>query len=1043
MKENEKNTLLVTDESKTFEQTKDFTYKKLIAPSAVLIAAESGNAENQVNSSNVSNTAITVNFEGGNKNELPVTLEVTIKDSKDNVITLTKQLTSKLTNEEVRGNLSSLEEGKLTLSALVRDGDGNVSASTPEVEATKLANAPVVTYESVKRDNTTTAKITNLKSTNSDDSENKDDIYYLVQGIDKPEPTVDEVMSKGSKITVESPDSSATIPDEFKDTACVIYVVAQTKSGTESEKVLAIKVAKVDATEMEGEVTLQKVTGTDVTYSWDFDEETDGFEGYRVILKDQAGKILYEKIVNKGETREVNFFDTLKKQEAGTYTISVTAIADNVDYTDVTSDEVTITTSPVLTNMSVSLDKEKNTITWEQVGDVKNVENYTIEVMKYDPSKEAGKEYETIVSSATVSSIVDYDITPIVEKNGIGTYSFKVTANAKDNVLMASASSADITKASGDTDTYSNIKYHQGIGLSDLSAEIKNGNVALKGSLLSEEVFDVKSSAKAGLVEYKLYYKVATDKSYTGEGIEVTELPYELTNQLNPGTQYKFMIMTTVDGNKYYSNEPSATTPITPIVIDNAKYKKLEENSPVIPSLNNKEVTYNNGVLYVNNNGSMVEYSSEVYPEVLDIVNVLEQMGENDTISVNGKITNLTLKASAEKTTTYDLTKVPKTAKVEITGDPTYATTVKGDLNEITLKTASAKFNLNELEVGNVKVEDNTIDLTVKPDTTLTFGSEKTEATINGIKLTQDTTLASVKTTENGFRFTGSDNKLTIDASKSTNNITVEFVGTNQKGLEITANENNAVAVLTNEQEISDLEIKQGKVDLKNAVFNTLKLGGVTGTNKVTLITNSTNTNKNIVGEKLPNTPVLIDWLGYYLTASVADKAAYSSDKDSNTIVFTLENSATVVLNKKTDTLVANKTKEVDNTPMKDDSNKEQYETNMNAIQNVSVDSTTNTITVKVNENMKKYSATQGNHAYYTLLIDVGVPRENLETGRDKGQKYYELTENDITASEAYGASSTEVLVWLYAEDTESIVDFVTKTGEHYFFTIKVVGYQE
>ena len=131
----------------------------------------------------------------------------------------------------------------------------------------------------------------------------------------------------------------------------------------------------------------------------------------------------------------------------------------------------------------------------------------------------------------------------------------------------------------------------------------------------------------------------------------------------------------------------------------------------------------------------------------------------------------------------------------------------------------------------------------------------------------------------------------------------------------------------------------------------------------------------------------------------------------------------------------------------RDSENADKYKNNMNAIKNVKVDKDTNTITVTLNDTaMQKYSSSvdsSGEHAYYSLLIDVGVPRDSLVTGADAGQKYYELTEEDKNNSEKWGASETEVIVWLYAEDEKSIVDFVTKTGEHLYFTVIVEGYEE
>ncbi len=1050
LKENKENVLLITDESNSFEESKTFVFKKLVAPTSLKVVAGSGNNDNEINSSNVKNVNMDVTFNGGNTNILPVILEVNITDSADepNTLTLTKELTTKNINETISGDLSSLEEGTLTLKALVRDSEGNVSTVANGTAATKYANAPVVTYEKANRTadkkKKPQASITNLKSTNTNDT-----VYYLVKKVGEPAPTVADIIgnsaSNTSKINSFNETTSIPIPTDIGDDACVVYLAAKTASGTDSKDVVAIKVAKKGANAMEGKVTVEKETSKEATYKWDFNEETEGFVEYRVILKDSTNKIVYETVVNKGETKEVDFFDILKEQDAGTFNMTVIAVADNEDYTDVSSTGVTITTSPVLTGITITLDKNEKKISWTPTGDVAKVKDYTVEILKYDSTK-TNKEYNNVVSSATTTETSNFDISSIVEKYGAGTYSFKVTANAKDDVLMANKSSDEIKKASGSSDKQANLKYYQGARIEDLRAVLEDGKVQLKGTLLdSNNLFDILSKNRASLVNYKLYY-VESDKDYVEDSTAITSLPYNVAENLNPGKEYKFMIVTEVNGSKYYSNEAKVTTPISALAFTNATYVKVEKDSPVLPKLGANQVTYKDNTLYVGE--KMTEYSSDIYPEVLNIISVLDQMDNNDKISVNDKITALTLTDDDKKDTTYDLTKVAKTAKVNITGEANYTTTVTGELNEITVDTAK-KFDLSELSVEKVIISKDNMDLTL--DTSSPVNVEVTTGTtttINGVKIKQESKINPFIVEGDKFTFTGSNNKLSIDSSKVEKQIDVEFVGTNQDGLEISANKSNAVRVFTNAQEITGLEVKSGKVDISKAVFKSLVVGDTSMSDKytVTLITDKTYTGNTVVGEKLTSTPKLLDWFGYYLVPSVANEASYSVKTNSDEIEFTLNKKSIVTLNQKSETLSVEETSEVkealNKEIMKEDDHNTEFAKNMDAINSVEVDPKTNTITVKIDKTKTKAytsedNASKNDRTYFALIVDTGISRDKLYT--DGPVSGYQVTEDDVTASSSLDLKDTEILIWWEAELPEMTIGFKNKeTNEINYLTIKV-----
>ena len=529
LKVNEENTLVVTDEIHSFELTKSFVYKKLVAPNKVLVLAESGNAINSVNASNVNNATIQVEFTGGNRNELPVTLEVTIDDAGDNKtipVKATKQLTTKDVNVEISNvNLSSLNDGNLTLTAVVKDSNGNISDSITATVA-KKSKVPEVKYESVTRANAAKATITNLNSTHTDDV-----FYYVVKGVSESAPTVDEILRANTKTTKD-----IAIPSEIGSNACVVYVVAQTTTGTESEEVVPIKVAKVGAAKLDStDLYLRKVESTDATYTFGYNsidkEEANGFIGYRIVLKDESSNVVKDYEITKGETKTINLFDILKQQKStNTYTLTICALADNENYinSDNSSDEITIDLSSVLTSITATLNVTDKTLSWTPNGDVANVKDYTIEIAKYDKEK-IDNEYETIVASINVPSLVEYDISKIVEENGVGTYQFKVIANAKDDVLMTNTSAIASTK------------YNQGAGINDFSAEIKDGKVLLKGTLLDNaNIYDSDASVS---VSYRVYYKGKSSNSYTSAGTTINKLPDTsiAVSSLNSGTEYTFI----------------------------------------------------------------------------------------------------------------------------------------------------------------------------------------------------------------------------------------------------------------------------------------------------------------------------------------------------------------------------------------------------------------------------------------------------------------------------------------------------------------------
>ena len=825
LKTDKDNVLKVTDQDTNFEQTKSFAYRKLNAPTSVSIAPGEGNNTNMINSSNVNNAVVRVLLDENHKNTVPVTVEVTIKDSENK----SKKLEYDLQTDDAgvvdipNVDLSTFKEGVLKLEAVVKDSEGNVS-KVVSTSATKEAEVPEISYISASRSNNNVI-ITGLTSTHSDDT-----IYYVIKEVSEAKPSINEILSSTTSTTPKDVSSdekkSISIIDGNTEKAYVIYAVAKTASGTKGDIMVEINVAKLEAEKLAPVSDLTEVAGSEAVYTWNYSQENESKEGflyYKAILRDTNNNILGEKIVKKGEEKEVSFFDEIRHQEPGTYTVEVIAVADNVNYINadtaasISTDEI----SSVLSEITLQpFTKDESTILkWNTVGNMTDVESFTLEVAKYNSSSaEKDKYKDNVVFTKDVGKVTKYDIAQIVEENGMGTYSFKVIANPKSTVLKASANSGEFKTSS--------IKYHEGEVIKDLAVSKIDGNqITLKATLLPVNAFDNKKPT------YKIYYKTSEDETYGNP--TVFTVPTVLI--LQDGTEYSFILVAEVDGKEYQSNAVTAKTASTPIETKNAvKYVKYEVESSVSsnPKLSNKQITYNGDTLYIKEDNTLHTYSAKNYEEVSDIIEVVKQLGSNDTIKINKKITSLTLTtASNNSTKTYDLSKVPADATVTITGNANYMTNVKGELNAITLNGTNAKFDIAKAK--KVTVKDNNMDLTIAEGTTLTFSKFGLKATINKVVLEQKNLakLPDITVTSTGLELPGDDTtattkQLEIDASKIENNITVNFKSTQQKALKITGSKDYIVKLTTSSIKAGNISIISGKFDLtdENTAFTAIKV---------------------------------------------------------------------------------------------------------------------------------------------------------------------------------------------------------------------------
>ncbi len=888
--------LVATDVNKTFEQTKTFTYRALNTPISANIAQTSSNKAGEVNATNVTNATIVVSLVSNNKpiNNTPGTLEVTVKDTATQgqvakKLVFSQELVGNETEARIENvDLSSLNDGNLTLEALIRDDQGNVSGTYTNASVVKKSNLPIIRYTTVSRNSTEQAQISIVKTSTNDV------LYYLVKEAEEAVPTVDEVIKNNKKDTTNSANVTLNVPIDNGDAekAYVVYLAATSVTGTKSADVVAVNIAKVNADPINEVNNLVKKTGTEATFVWNYDEATEGFVGYKVALYN-GNTFVTEQIIGKGEEREINFFDEMKKA-AGNYTVKVTAVANNVNHTnsvEVVSSTVGVTA--LATPASLSFDTNTKTLLkWTMANDIQYVNNYTIEMAKYNATS---KQYEVLETASTTST--SYDVQSMIQKYGIGEYQFKITANAKADVLRVNAT------------TSTGVKYILAEGVKDLAvSKVEENRITLDGTLLPNIYSTTPTYTLYSKTGSGTYSKVSSSTPSIVSGT-ITELP-QVVGNLTAGTEYLFKLVTKINDIEYVSNEVSVITKMTPISTNELTYKAYTATSAAEPMANltgSNEITYNeeNETVYIKN-GSVdtVAYSSE-NEAIADIVSVLKQMTvDSDKIQINkNEITKLDLTSSTTKITTYDLSKISENAIVTIKGNADRQTIVRGTVKTINLTSDSsvkAKFDLTGLTVtNNVSVKDDEYELSIGNNTVLSFASGKTKATINKVSLEQTTKLGNITIKGDTFDIAGGNNKLTIDTTKSDKDVTLNFTSA-QTGLDIKASETHTVKVIGTNLTISTLSIKSGKVDLTDNTtkFSGIKAGNADAATKVILVTDKAATD-NKQDAKVPTAATaLITGSAFKFNVTNDGDATYSTTKGSNEITLNITAAKEVAITK-------------------------------------------------------------------------------------------------------------------------------------------------
>ncbi len=886
------NTLEVTDTDNTYSETHSFIYSPLTVPQEVSIPYSATNEKNKVNASNVNNATINVRMPAVPV-AVPVTLEVTIKDTAidtkpQSTITLSKELTGNEPEVNIENvDLSSLNDGNLIITARLKDAQGNVSPVATMATPVKRADAPVLKYTTANRTDENTATISLVK-TNA-----KEIVYYLVKEADAVAPTLEDVLASTSKDTTNNATPTLTVSIENGDAnkAYVVYLASKSETGSPIDGILTVKLPKLDAEPIDAPTNVRLKTGEKTTFEWDYDESTEGFVEYKAVLyAGNAAKA--EKTVSKG-TKEVDFFEDMKKA-AATYTVKVTAVADNVEHAN--SEESAASTGVQVSEITkpnpVQFDTDQPTLLKWTLADPSDVLDYSIKVSKYDVSKAGYEVLETISTTST-----SYDLKSIVDKYGIGDYQFTVKANAKENVLKAS--SAESTAAT----------YYKAEAVNNLKVtDVKVDTLKLTGTLLPD-VYSTKPTytlymKQGDSAEYGVVTSTNCDGVPSSDG-KFTALPLSLKS-LTANTKYYFKIVTSVGGKDYVSNPIVVTTKQAPLNMTSeaATYKKYEAKSPAesAAKLSENEITYKENTLYYSEDGSSVSsYSADENEDIANIIALLKQMTvDNEKIKIeNNKVTELELTtASAEKKMTYDLGTIASNAKVTITGNENYETSLVGTAKSLVLQGTKSKFNLLNLTTASaVTVNDDYYVLTVANGTKVTLASSKSKVTINNIAFDQE----QLDVTVNGGTLSvvgSSSNALTLDTTKFASDVTLNFTA-DQNALTITGSVEHTVKVVGTNRTITTTTIKSGKVDLNDnaTTFTTIKAGSDKVT-KVIIITDVAAKSDLNEGKVNTSAEAVIDGSNYQFSATGADDATYTLRKDSREVELEITASKTVTIKK-------------------------------------------------------------------------------------------------------------------------------------------------
>ena len=747
LKTTEKNTLIMKDSTGTEIGTKEFVCRVLNAPTGLTIPGDETNAANRVTTTNVSKAHIQVTFNPVNTEA--VTLVVEITDTKNDkkaasTLTFTKEVTARAGSVSFDADLSSLNDGQLTVKAYVTDKDGNKSTEKTGVTFTKATEMPKATLVSATRTNGTDGTIELFTEGNVTK------VAYLVKEAGEEAPSKEQVIAGkfsaseflANKLTFNSTNSNAFEAGKAYD----VYLVAYTVDNISADEVLKVSMPKNGLTQL---TPVSEVSSTlePGVYTWTYDEETEGLAGYRAVLK-KGNVVVAVKDIPLDAENKVNFFDEMKKA-ASTYTFDLYAVGDDVVKTTSSAKSTTLdTVASVVTDITVKLDKTTKTkLIWQTTGTASDVKDFTLELAKYNSTLGDNKEYEIIETVNNITAY-EYDVAELINKHGAGQYAFVITANPKDNVLKSSKKSttADIDAANP---SYSGPIYYQ---INDtVTLEVTNVNddsVKLTGSL-------IKGDYKSNVITYKLYQS-NDGSSYTEVG-GVT-IPSDTTftvtvPSLDNTKTYYFKIKTTIastdttnttpDANRtnisntgFYDSEAvkvNLTKHIsTTSSVEYKEYKNVTANGEIDTSskFTSNMITYNENTLYIND-GTLKSYTVAEIPEVADIINALKVLKETDELEIKN---NKVLKVELKTENTYELGEAVKDAALTLS---TKDMTVKGTVKSIELSDAH-EYDLSGLTIsgGTVKVGVKDILVKLPASVKLEFADSIENVTLNGVKLT-------------------------------------------------------------------------------------------------------------------------------------------------------------------------------------------------------------------------------------------------------------------------------------------------------------------
>lgn len=834
----EKYTVTTKDSSEKEIDKRTFTYRVLKPVNTATIEAEGINAEN------VNSLEVTVSTNGVDYLKRTVELTLTDEDSKE--VKIYGTIGEGLSSTIIAKSVSELRDGTITVSAKVYDEEGNTTISNPTTTPATLLKgvAPSkLSLTSSTRTSQASATVVLNEIAYSDSDVALTNIYYIVAERGTTTPTVEKVVKEGTK------QSTTTISASELKTgkAYNVYVVTENTVGTLSD-VITVPVALDTINEDLNVVTDIKSNG-DGTFTWKDDQAK--VTGYIAQLA-KDGSVVAEKTVS---TKKVDFSNEIKECNAsGDYTVNVIAVGDYLTINNSTvasgSDELAVARldAPTITaDDTKSLDD--STLRIKLANSAQNAASYKVVVIKgvYDKDNTRMEfDEKNIISTKNYdknSSWLDVNVANYAD----GAYRVKVYAVSDDiKYLDSAALNVDYQRV---TTKISNYNYevtensYKGILA---PVEIDGFTVAYSGSttLLNANgtwdspvaiaTINLAKHEKTTLKEFTVNalasdstYKVALKPTYS-----YATTPYDVSMKGSETTAAAKDVLYVADDLEITKQITTKGAPVA------------DDTYTVVSTLaSDGDIAIVNNVLKMHNGTSAVEVTGS---NVADIKSLVSKLSANDTFTItNGKVSAITINASASSTKTVALGNLVKDANLTIVGNDDFGINVSGNIGKgtITLNTANGIFNVNGLINENDTISAGAAGQ--KIDASIGTSIVVNGSIVNGVTFTGT---GAVKVTGNN-EITIPEATSAVTAISADDNKTIVFNGTQSANISITSTgTNKTVTVKTNVDSSlrGNLTVVSGKVNIVDAYIS----------GNVVLTAGTIITDDSYTGDDLTITPV-------------------------------------------------------------------------------------------------------------------------------------------------------------------------------------------